>query len=79
MEPIPSPDGRWMVGMLCRCGHAQEKHGHRLAELPEIMVGVLGAHVGSAAYPSAVSIVVERPEDREAFEAALRRHGTAES
>ena len=42
MEPIPSPDGRWIVGMLCRCGHTQTKHGHRLAELPEILVGVPG-------------------------------------
>ena len=45
----------------------------------EIMVTVLKAHAESAAYPSSVSIVVESPEDREAFEGALRRAGSAES
>jgi len=44
----------------------------------EVMVPVLQAHLGEA-YPSAVSIVVEHLEDREAFEAVLRRHGVAES
>jgi len=36
-------------------------------------------HAENAAYPSSVSIVVESPEDREAFEGALRRAGSAES
>src|SRR5438309_292980 len=45
----------------------------------EIMVTVLKVHAENAAYPSSVSIVVESPEDREAFEGALRRAGSAES
>src|SRR5438309_4234577 len=45
----------------------------------EVMVQVLKVHAGSAAFPADVSIVVETPEDREAFEAALQRRGAAES
>jgi O-acetyl-ADP-ribose deacetylase (regulator of RNase III) len=45
----------------------------------EVMVRVLKVHAGSAAFPADVSIVVETPEDREAFEAALQRRGAAES
>src|SRR2546426_5838905 len=45
----------------------------------EIMVTVLKVHAESAAYPSSVSIVVESLKDREAFEGALRRAGSAES
>lgn len=40
-----------------------------------IMVSILEAHVGGAAFPSSVSIVVENAADRDAFEAVLRRHG----
>lgn len=45
----------------------------------EIMLGVLRTHTGTAAFPADVSIVVETPEDREAFEAVLRRQQAAES
>ena len=45
----------------------------------EIMLGVLHAHAGNAAFPSDVSIVVETSEDREAFEAVLRRQRASES
>ena len=45
----------------------------------EVMVQVLKVHGGSAAFPADVAIVVETPEDREAFEAALQRRGAAES
>jgi O-acetyl-ADP-ribose deacetylase (regulator of RNase III) len=43
----------------------------------DIMVQVLKAHLGNAAFPQQVCFVVETPEDREAFEAALRRRGGA--
>ena len=42
MEPFRSWDGHVIVGMLCSCGHPQERHGHRLAELPDTLVGVPG-------------------------------------
>ncbi|HYT05158.1 MAG TPA: macro domain-containing protein [Gemmatimonadales bacterium] len=42
-----------------------------------IMVRVLRAHLGDAAFPTDVSFVVETPADREAFDAALRRGGGA--
>ena len=45
----------------------------------EVMVQVLKAHSGTAAFPADVSIVVESPEDRDAFEVALKRRGAAES
>src|SRR5256885_210267 len=45
----------------------------------EIMVPILKTHLGSAVFPASVSIVVETPEERDAFEAALRRSGAAES
>ncbi len=45
----------------------------------EIMMQVLHTHVGNATFPSDVSIVVETPEDRETFEAVLRRQGAAGS
>ncbi len=45
----------------------------------EIMVMVLKTHSGQAAFPFEVSIVVETTEDREAFEAALRREAASES
>ena len=44
-------------------------------DVAEIMVTVLKSHLGNAAFPSAVSIVVDTAEDREAFELALRREG----
>jgi len=50
-----------------------------IEDAAEVMVQVLKAHAGNAAFPSDVSIVVETPEDREAFEAALKRRGAAES
>ena len=45
----------------------------------EIMVPILKTHLGNAAFPASVSIVVETPEERDAFEAVLRRSGAAES
>lgn len=45
----------------------------------EIMLTVLRAHAGTATFPSNVFIVVESPEDRDAFEAALHRQRAAES
>lgn len=45
----------------------------------EIMVTILQAHLGGAAFPADVSFVVETPGDRDAFEAALRRGRAAES
>jgi len=45
----------------------------------EVMVRVLKAHSVTAAFPADVSIVVESPEDRDAFEVALKRRGAAES
>jgi hypothetical protein len=42
MEPFLSRDGRLIVGMRCKCGHAQDMHGHRLADLPDVMIGVPG-------------------------------------
>ena len=50
-----------------------------IEDAAEVMVGVLKVHGGSAAFPADVAIVVETPEDREAFEAALKRRGAAES
>lgn len=44
-----------------------------LEEAAEIMVVVLTTHLGTAAYPTDVSFVVETEEDRAMFEAALRR------
>ncbi len=44
-----------------------------------IMVEVLEAHLGGAAYPANVSFVVETSEDRNVFEAALRRGGASQS
>jgi len=44
-----------------------------------VMVSVLKAQIRNAPYPSDVCIVVETAEDREAFEAALRREEVAES
>jgi hypothetical protein len=43
------------------------------------MATVLKSHVARAPFPSDVRIVVETPDDREAFEAALRMVGAAES
>jgi len=45
----------------------------------EIMVPILKTHLGNAAFPASVSIVVETAEERDAFEAVLRRSGAAES
>lgn len=44
-----------------------------LEDAAEIMVVVLKSHLGTAAYPSEVSFVVETEEDRAVFDAALRR------
>lgn len=44
----------------------------------EIMTTVLQAHLGSARYPADVSFVVETPEERDVFEAALRRTTAAD-
>lgn len=40
MNPFRTRDGRLIVDQLCRCGHARSRHGHRLAELPGVLVGV---------------------------------------
>jgi len=45
----------------------------------EVMVRVLKAHTGNASFPADVAIVVETPEDRDAFEVALKLRGAAES
>src|SRR5437016_158146 len=45
----------------------------------EIMVPILKTHLGNAVFPASVSIVVETPEERDVFEAALRTSGAAES
>ena len=50
-----------------------------IEDAADIMVPILKTHLGTAAFPASVSIVVETPEDRDAFEAALRRSGAAES
>ena len=50
-----------------------------LEDAASIMATVLKSHIGDANYPSDVCIVVETPEDREAFEAALRIAGAAQS
>ena len=44
-----------------------------IEDAAEIMATVLHAHLGNAAFPADVSFVVETPEDREVFEAALQR------
>jgi O-acetyl-ADP-ribose deacetylase (regulator of RNase III) len=44
-----------------------------MEDAAEIMATVLYAHRGNAAFPVDVSFVVDRPEDRDVFEAALRR------
>lgn len=43
-----------------------------IEDAAEIMVTALQAHQGAAAFPKDVTLVVERPEDQEVFEAALR-------
>ena len=42
-----------------------------------VMAGVLRSHIQSAPFPSDVSIVVETPAERDAFEAALKREELA--
>ena len=44
-----------------------------IEDAAEIMTTVLHVHLETAAFPAEVSLVVETPEDREVFEAALRR------
>jgi len=48
-------------------------------DVADMMVQVLNAHLGNAAFPTTVSFVVETPGDRDVFEAALRRGGAAQS
>jgi len=50
-----------------------------LEDAAAIMATVLKSHVGLAPFPTDVCIVVETPEDREAFEVALRIASAAES
>jgi O-acetyl-ADP-ribose deacetylase (regulator of RNase III) len=50
-----------------------------IEDAADIMVPILKHHLGSESFPAEVAIVVEHPEEREAFEAALRRSGAAES
>ena len=45
-----------------------------LEDAAEVMTTVLHAHLGTAGFPADVSFVVETPEEREVFEAALRRN-----
>lgn len=40
MKPIRCRDGRLIVDQLCRCEHPHSRHGHRLAELSDTLVGV---------------------------------------
>ena len=42
MKPFRTRDGRVIVGQVCRCGHPESRHGHRLAEVPGVLVGVPG-------------------------------------
>lgn len=44
-----------------------------MEDAAEIMITVLHAHQGGASFPADVTLVVERPEDRDVFEGALRR------
>ena len=44
-----------------------------------IMVPILRTHLGTAPFPASVSIVVETAEDKDTFDAALRRSAAAES
>lgn len=48
-----------------------------MEDAANIMVPILETHLGSAAFPANVSIVVETAADRDTFEAALRRRGVA--
>ena len=50
-----------------------------IEDAAEVMVEVFKAYSGNAPFPSDVAIVVETPEDREAFETVLRRRSAAES
>jgi O-acetyl-ADP-ribose deacetylase (regulator of RNase III) len=50
-----------------------------IEDAADIMVPILKTHLGNAAFPASVSIVVETRDDRDIFEAALRRTGAAES
>ena len=50
-----------------------------IEDAADIMVPILKQHLGTEAFPADVAIVVERSEDRDTFEAALRRSGAAES
>ncbi len=50
-----------------------------IEDAADIMVPILKQHLGTEAFPADVAIVVERPEDRDTFEAALRRSGAAKS
>jgi O-acetyl-ADP-ribose deacetylase (regulator of RNase III) len=45
----------------------------------DIMVPILKTHLGAAAFPTSVSIVVDSAQDQDAFEAALHRSRAAES
>jgi len=48
-------------------------------EAAEIICEVLGTHLGQAAFPTDVQIVVERPEEQQMIEAILRRRGVVDS
>ena len=50
-----------------------------IEDAADLMVPILRAHLGNATFPANVSIVVETAADRDAFEAALRKSGAAES
>jgi len=50
-----------------------------LEDAAEIMVSVLAAHLGQADAPLEVSFVTETNEEREVFEAALRRQAAGMS
>src|SRR5207244_2530435 len=50
-----------------------------MEDAADIMVPILEAHLGSAAVPASVSIVVETAADRDTFEAVLRRRGSGTS
>jgi O-acetyl-ADP-ribose deacetylase (regulator of RNase III) len=48
-----------------------------LEDAAEIMAAVLTAHLAGAAYPTEVTFVLETPEERELFSAALERARSA--
>lgn len=40
MKPFRTRDGRVIVDQRCQCGHRFTRHGHRQANLPDVVVPV---------------------------------------